>query len=188
MSKTRGGPTGLPPQDSLAFKVIDYFHGHPGEVLTQKDVARKFDVAPASVDNLLMPAVASGHLARAQSDEYGVIFRLPPKRSAFPQPFTPSLKEAVRRNREARRPPVRIDFAAIKIEKGIPLIEPLKRVPHWDQLFDKMDVGDSFELPLAARDAAAHARTHYREQEANSSKNFAVRKVDETHVRIWRIA
>jgi hypothetical protein len=186
MSRNRSGTPALPPQDSLSFKVVDYFHGHPDEVLTQRDVAKKFGVAPSSVDSMLMPAVQSGHLVRAQSDEYGVVFRLPPKRTGFPKPFTPSLKEAVRRNREARRAPVRIDFAAIKIEKDVPLIDPLKRVAHWDQLFDKMAVGDSFSLPLAARDAVAHARTHYRER-LKGTKNFAVRKVDESRVRVWRI-
>jgi hypothetical protein len=56
-------------------------------VLTQRDVAKKFSVALSSVDSMLMPAVESGHLARSQSDEYGVIFRMP-KRTPFPQPFT----------------------------------------------------------------------------------------------------
>ena len=184
MSKTRGGPSGLPPQDSLAFKVIDYFRGHPDEVLTQRDVAKKFDVAPAAVDNMLMPAVASGHLARSQSDEYGVIFRLP-KRPGFPQPFTPSLNEAVKRNRA--RNLFRLDVSAITIEKDIPVCDAYVRRAPWASIFDKMEVGDSFQLPKAGKASAAHAVSSYRKK-GHDAVRFALRQVSETHIRIWRTA
>lgn len=185
MSRNRSGAAALPPQDSLAFKVIDYFHGHPDEVLTQRDVARKFSVAPSAVDSMLLPAVQSGHLVRAQSDEYGVIFRLPPKRGAFPQPFTPSLKEAVKRNRA--RNFFKLDVAAIVIEKDVPVADAYIRRAPWASIFDQMQVGDSFQLPRAGKMAAAHATAAYRKN-GHEAVRFALRQVSETHLRVWRLA
>jgi hypothetical protein len=185
MSSSRSGVAALPPQDSLCFKVIDYFRGHPDEVLTQRDVAKKFSVAPSAVDSMLMPAIQSGHLARAQSDDYGVIFRLPPKRAGFPQPFTPSLTEAVKRNRS--RNLFRLDVSAVVIEKEVPVCDAYVRRAPWASIFDKMEIGDSFQLPRAGKASAAYATTAYRKK-GHETVRFALRKVSETHVRIWRTA
>lgn len=171
------------PTDSLGFRVIDYFKAHPDEVLTPRDIGSKFDIAPSAVDSMLAPAVQAGHLARGQSDAYGVIYRLPSSmRKGFPQPFTPSLKEAVKRNRA--RHIFKVDMTTVIIEKNVPVADSYVRRAAWPTIFEQMEVGDSFELPKAAKGAVGHATASYRKK--NVGWAFVLRQVSETHVRVWR--
>lgn len=172
------------PADSLGFRVVDYFKSHPDEVLTPRDIASKFDTAPSSVDTMLASAVQAGHLARGQSDAYGVIYRLPQSmRKGFPQPFTPSLKEAVKRNRA--RNLFRLDVSAVTIEKDIPIADSYVRRAPWASIFDRMEVGDSFQLPKAGKMAVSHAFSAYRKN-GHQAVRFALRQISDTHVRVWR--
>jgi hypothetical protein len=173
-----------PPRDSLTWRVIDYLGANPGERLTRSDVATKFGFDASAVDSELAGAVMAGQLLRETSDEDGIVWRLRYRGARFPAPFTGTLaaaRKAVRAKRHAL-----IDISGFKIEKGIPLIEPVKRVNQWNKLFDGMETGDSVLVPNEARMALAHAQAKYRKTATHVV--FAIRKVNETHTRMWRTA
>ena len=174
------------PSDTLAWKLMDYFRAHPDEVLTPRDIAKKFDVAPSSVDTILMPAVQAGYLARGQSNEYGVIYRQPANGGKQPHPFmsTPQAKKTLAKRQTA----FRMDFSKIVIEKDVPLADPYVRRAPWPAVFDQMDVGDSVKLPKEARGAVAHAMQAYKKKPGHEGKDFALRLMDEVSMRVWRTA
>jgi hypothetical protein len=171
-----------PPRDSLAWRVIDYLRANPGERLMRSDVATKFSVEASSVDTQLAGAVMAGQLIRDCHDEDGVVWRLQYRGGGFPVVFAGTLA-AARKAARAKRNAL-IDISAFKIEKGIPLIEPARRINQWNRLFDGMEPGDSVLVPNEARMALSHAQLKYRK--TASHVIFAIRKVSETHTRIWR--
>ena len=172
-----------PPKDSLAWRVCDYLRANPGEELMRGDVATKFNVSPAAIDGELQPAVSAHMLERVQTDDSGIVWRLRAQsRGSFPRPFSSSVAAA----RRAVRSHQLIDISAFVIEKDVPLIEPMKRVNQWGQLFDRMEPGDSFQVPNEARQALAHAQAKYRKTRLDVG--FAIRRVNESHTRIWRTA
>lgn len=79
-----------------------------------------------------------------------------------------------------------VDFASFVIEKGIPIPELKPKVSQWRVIMAKLEVGDSFQVPNQARDALAHAATHYRQ--TVEGWRYAIRKMDENFTRIWRTA
>lgn len=168
------------PKDSLIWRVVDYLSANPGERLTRSDVATKFDADAAAIDGELAPAVASGHLIREPHDEDGIVWRLRYRGMKFPAPFTGTLQAA----RKAAKARALIDVTAFKIESGIPLAEPTKRTNQWDSLFIQFKPGDSAEYANELRMAVAHAQAKYRKKAPGVV--FAIRKVSETHSRIWR--
>ena len=170
-----------PPKDSLAWRVCDYLRANPGEELMRGDVATKFNVSPAAIDGELQPAVSAHLLERVQTDDSGIVWRLRAQsKGSFPRPFASSVAAA----RRAVRSHQLIDISAFIIEKGVPLIEPMKRINQWSRLFDRMELGDSFQVPNEARMALAHAQAKYRK--TKTGVMFAIRKVSESHSRIWR--
>jgi len=172
--------TYAPPRDSLAWRVCSYLTANPDEELMRGDVATKFGTEPASVDSELAPAVVAGFLARVTTEDSGVVWRLA-NRKASPAPFAHSPKAA----RKALRP-APFNIGALKIESGIPLTEPVPRASQWDQLFGRMKRDDSVAFPIEARASVAHAKSKYRKRVA--SVEFAIRRVSDTHCRIWRTA
>jgi hypothetical protein len=172
-----------PPQDSLAWRVCDYLRANPGEELMRGDVATKFNVSPAAIDGELQPAVSAHMLERVQTDDSGVVWRLRAQsRGSFPRPFSSSVASA----RRAIRSHQLIDISAFVIEKDVPLTDPVKRVNQWGKLFDRMELGDSFQVPNEVRMALAHAQAKYRK--TTGGVIFAIRKVSDSHTRIWRTA
>lgn len=168
---------------SIAWRVIDFLEANPSEELTRHDVSAKFDIDPVAVEDALMAAVASGHLVRELNADSVLVFRLKYSRTGVPKPFAQTLADA---KKATRKPPVVIDFDALVIESGIPLVENKGGTKKaWPTLFERMKLGDSVLFPLAARDALSHAQYAYRK--SNPMARFSVRKVDKTHCRIWRL-
>lgn len=176
------------PKDALMWRVVDYLHTNRDEELTRGDVATKFDVEASSVDSLLAPAVDAGFLKRASGGADGVVWRRPQRMRGgpFPTPFTPSLVAAGKAARRAKRSATIVNIGALVIEQGVPISERVSPGSQWTALFDRMKPGDSFQLPAGARDAAAHARSNYKLKVP--SAQFLIRKVSETHARVWRTA
>jgi hypothetical protein len=174
------------PQDALSWRVIDFLGANPGERLTRSDVVAKFGVKASTVDDALASAVAAGQLIREVNDEDGVVWRLRYRAAKFPAPFSGTLAAARKAVRARRKPPVVVDFASIKIESGVAVPALPKKGSNWNRLFDRMAPGQSFELPLEARDAASHARHAYRSK--RPAVVLSVRKVSDTTVRVYRTA
>jgi hypothetical protein len=174
------------PKDHLMWRVVDYVNANTTEVLTRSDIAAKFDALPSSIDAPLAMAVAAGLLKREDGTEDGTVWRHPGKKGSFPRPFTPSLNAATKAQRATRTAVRRADFAAITIESGIPVAPQATTGGEWKALFDKMRPGDSFQLLTRYAAAAANAKLNYCRQIEGAS--FVLRKVSDTHTRVWRTA
>lgn len=179
--------TKKPRKDSIAWKVVDFLEGNPAEELTRHDIAEKFDIDPVQVDDALRSVVSSGHIVRELNSESVSVWRLNFSRKGIPKPFAISLAEAKKVRRAARKIPVAIDFAALVIEKEVPLVDNSRKgTSEWEKLLGRMEAGDSVLLPIEARDAAAHAYAAYKRKYPVT--RFSVRKVDQGSCRIWRLA
>jgi hypothetical protein len=160
------------PANALSTKAIRYLQDNPHEELTRRDIAAKFGVPTVEVDDLMEPAIHSRLVVREIGDD-GPVFKLKQRADVFPI-----------RPRKRPRSPVKIDYATITIEAGVPIPEPRQRTNQWAPLFGRMSIGDSFQLPREAFDALSHAQYAYRK--ANPGVRFVVRKLNEEQVRIWR--
>jgi hypothetical protein len=105
----------------------------------------------------------------------------PPPAAQSHQPDTPKRKRAV------RVPLPHIDFAAVPVER-VPM--PTKSTSNgrrglWEPLFDRLtETGlASGPLPEAVRGALGAAALDYGRKHGSK---FAIRKVSEEHIRIWR--
>lgn len=87
-----------------------------------------------------------------------------------------------------RKPPYRFDLTTIKIEKDVPVVGKTVRRAIWTDIFDKMVAGDSFVIPLEARQALAHAQQLYRRKFGVASVAFITRKISETECPVWRMS
>lgn len=171
-------------KDSLAWRVVDFLEANPSEELTRHDVSAKFDIDPVAVEDALRTAVSSGHLVRELNTDSVLVFRLKYSRSGVPKPFAQSLAEV---RKATRKPPVVIDFASLVIESGVPIIENKSgNGGAWPALFNKMNLGDSIQFPIEAKDALSHAQYAYRKD--HPTVRFSVRKYGSEHCRIWRTA
>jgi len=171
---------------SLAQKVCAYLEANPEEELTRSDIAAKFGCAVAAVDSALAPVVLAGRLARDKNEDDGIVWRFPDpgRRSAFAASEHASRQQAKARRRAA----MAVDLSTIQIRRGVPLFEQPKREEGWNNLFSQMtEPLDSFEIPIQAHAALAHAAAAFRKNHQPSWK-FSIRKVSETHCGIWRLA
>lgn len=170
------------PPDSLAGKLVDFLQGNPGECLTRKDIAEKFGANLAMIDSQLAPAVQAKLLVRETDDHDGVTWKL-----AYPAPTSPVMPGTLGAARAVvkRKPPYQFDLTTIKIEKDVPVVGKPFRRAIWPDIFEKMVAGDSFVIPLEARQALAHAQQHYRRKHGVT---FITRKISETECRVWRMS
>lgn len=176
-----------PRKDSVAWKVVDFLEGNPGEELTRHDIAEKFDIDPVQVDDALRQVMASGHIVRELNEESVSVWRLNFSKRGIPKPFAISLAEAKKARRASRKPHVVIDFSSLVIEKEIQLVDNTRKgSSEWEKLLARMETGDSVLLPIDARDAAAHAYAAYRRKQP--ATRFSVRKTGQDNCRIWRLA
>lgn len=181
MAKAKGQYT--PPKDSLAWRVCDYLRANPDEELLRGDIVTKFGADPSLIDSELQRATTAHLLERIHLADSGYVWRLKKQsRGAFPRPFASSVSAAKRAVRAQRS----FDISALVIEKDVPLIDPPKRKNYWEALFRRMEVGDSIQVPAESRQALSHAQQKYRK--TAETVEFAIRKVSETHCRIWRIS
>lgn len=171
-----------PRADSLAERVCNYFSRLPDEELSTSDIAIKFDAQRHSVAAQLETAVTHGYLIRE-----GMAFRAGPK---LPPPGTPaavggSIFPATRNGHGGPRTPFECDWASIKVEKDVPLQPRGERHQKVFELFDKLEVNDSFVVPIAGKHTIASAMTAYRKK---TNKTLKRRVIDGDQVRVWRTA
>ena len=171
------------PKDHLMWRVVDYLNANPTEVLTRSDIAAKFETSASTVDSLLGLAVAAGMIKREHDTPDGTIWRHVKSKSAVPRPFSPSFAAAKRAVKGSIQ---RVDFAAIEVDRGVPIHEAALPSSQWKALFDRMEPGDSFQLPSRSAAALSHAKLKY--CKLVDGARFTVRKISSTHTRIWRTA
>jgi hypothetical protein len=184
MSGKRGT---APRKTPLAQLVLGYLEQNPDEELTRSDIAAKFDIAPTLVDTELAQAVMGGRLHRERNEDDGIVWTLGSAKARSKTPFGAAEFASKTARRVKMQATLAIDLAAIRIEKGLVYQPPARRSGLWNRLFEQMtEVGDSFAMPIAGRNALAKAAADYKQ--ANTSFKFAIHRVSDTEVRIWRAA
>lgn len=175
MARQKSGQTLAIPKDSLAWRVVEFLKGNPGEELNRSDIAKKFSVDTSMIDTYLAPAVHAKLLARASDGVDEPTWRLIYPNVGF-APITGTLMAA-------KKAVHRFDLNSIKIESGVPKPEKAYRQRSWAQIFDQMKPGDSFQLPNEARPSGAKALQNYRKA---TGAYLVMVRVSATHSRIWR--
>lgn len=202
--------TYIPRDGSVAMKVIAFLAGAPDEQLDADLISAKYDCGRNSVRTLLGPSVQAGYLDRTEDLSSGELVyslgkvALPtsaaggfkgwlerkgqqsaegrPARAPKPDAGTPPPAPA---GKPARAPaaPFSVDLSTVAIESGIPL--PAGKAPtiDWPSLFDRLQLGDSFQLPAEARSAVGSAATKYRKA---TGKALSLRRLA-SGIRVWRV-
>ncbi|GKS85570.1 hypothetical protein AVMA1855_15480 [Acidovorax sp. SUPP1855] len=198
-----------PRENSVAWKVTQFLQAHPDEKLDADLIAAKCDCDRRNVHTLLGPAVQASLLVRAEDNESGeLIYRAgkvalnPPeqpgsggfhgwlerkgiasaegraaRRDELPTP--PTAAPAPRARKQSPR--FTMDALTVPIEKDVPLPSGVK-VMDWSPLLEKLEPGDSFLVPYAARSSISTAVKAYKDA---TGKTLTTRTLD-TGIRVWR--
>ena len=181
-----------PQADSLPSQVIGYFTNNPDEELQLEDISDKFGCSRGNIHTQLARAVESGMLVRDQNKDGEYIYKAggnTPK--AKPAPAKPVRSgvdtDAVCRSRKRVDLPLP-DPAKVLIEDNIPLLTrcgPGSRID-WMPLFKRVQVGQSFKLPLAAKATVTKTMTECHKAQLGK---FTIRTFKDTlELRVWRTA
>ena len=187
-----------PQLDGIPYKVIAYFKRFPDEELSNKDIGLKYSCAPSGVKNILAAAVDAGLLKQD-----GAIYSAGDKiaeasapTTSNQQPAAPATvfqadkKQSFPWNTSQRKPPkqtapVYVDFTALKVEVGIPVISTKSAGANkWQPLFDLLTQPDqSIQLPKEAMGAVG---AEISKRHKNAAARYKKAAVSATHFRIWR--
>ncbi len=179
-----------PQSGSVAWKVIQFFTTQPDEQLSAEDISVKFDTSARGVHSLLGLAVTAGVLVRKDDLSTGeLVYRLgkghadvAPSAAASPSLRAPESSEVTP---PKRRSPFWLDVSTLEVRKGVPLPPPQRATIEWAPAFDRLEVGDSYPLPLEGKSAASKAMQAY---QSSTGKKLAIRAESETTLGIWRTA
>ncbi|GKT19759.1 hypothetical protein AVHY2522_23660 [Acidovorax sp. SUPP2522] len=200
-----------PRENSVAWKIVQFLHAHRDHQLDADLIAAKCDCDRRNVHTLLGPAVQAGLLTRAEDLEAGeLVYRAgqkgPQAMTAAPgggfhgwleRKGKTSAEGSAARRAEATTPPpattaptpqrrkpaprFTMDARTVPIEKGVPLPSGVK-VMDWSPLLEKLEPGDSFLVPYAARSSISTAVKAYKDA---TGKTLTTRTLD-TGIRVWR--
>ena len=182
-----------PQADSLPSQVIGYFINNPEEELLLEDISDKFDCSRGNIHTQLARAVESGMLVRDQNKDGEYIYKAggnTPK--AKPAPAKPVVRsgvdiDAVCHTRSRTRVAVQLpDPLDVPVDDSVPI--PARTGPgsktDWVPLFNRLKVGQSFKLPLAAKHMIANAMT---EVHKDGKARYTIRTFRDTQeLRVWR--
>ena len=161
-----------PSADSIAHKVIEFFRANPEESLDKECIAVKFGCSSRSVHTGLGPAVQAGVLERKENLADGELVY--------------SLGDVGNLGGTKKRQPFQLDGDAVVIEKNVPLPTAFRKgQSNFADIFNRMAVGDSFELPIAGRNLASASITAYKK--THPGVDLATRTLGDK-VRVWRLA
>lgn len=178
-----------PHRHSFAARAIEFFTTNPDEELTTIDLAIKFDRPAKQVHSLLAYAVDSGALKRTTNDEDEIVYRLgtgAPEISAAPHKH-PTLLSGVPipPKRAVSAADVTIDLQSIQLRDDVPVPLPKRARRDWDSLLQRMEVGQSCELPIVLRGAVNAAVTKLKRKGGGSE--FALRQTSADVFGLWRV-
>jgi hypothetical protein len=170
---------------SLAYRICAWFQSNRDEELSRADIAKKFEIAAASIDGLLSACFTASYLNRAKDDDGGAIIVAGSKLkdlvlSAAPPPVAAGKK----RKLGQRLPP--LSLSSLKVEKGVPI--PPRRImekgrTRYDEIFDALEPDTSIEVPAHYVPAMLKAAQTFGKR---TNRKFIVRKVTLTAARVWR--
>lgn len=173
--------TYTPREGSVAWKVIQFLQANRDEQLDADLISAKCDCARANVHTLLGPAVQAGLLVRSEDVPSGELVYSAGKGAELPpQKPTPTVSAPARRSPAA---PFRIDVGMVQIDKGVPV--PGRKTPmDWTPLLGRLEVGDSFLVPAAAKSSIGTAVKAHKD---STGMALTTRTVD-GGIRVWRVA
>ena len=177
--------TYTPREGSVAWKVIQFLQANPDEQLDADLISAKCDCDRRNVHTLLGPAVQAELLVRKADGEDGeLVYTVGKGRKSAEGRAHQQLSQQSAAPAKARSAPFWIDATTVKIEKDIPLPGRGTRAIDWSPLLDRLEVGDSFQLPAAAKSSVGTAMKAFKD---STGKVLASRKVD-GGIRVWRVA
>ena len=153
--------------------MLAFFQANPEETLDAEAVAIKFGCKRAQVHSLLGSLVTSGQLRRKEDLKSAELIYSLGIPTAKPAQEAPA----------ADRTTFWMDTTSIKIEKNVPIAQLSRSGVDWNQLLERMEIGDSFAAPLRAHSSLGSALTAFKKA---TGKEFSRRKVG-GEFRVWRI-
>lgn len=176
-----------PREGSVAWRVIEFLTTNPDESLSAEEVSIKFGCGRTSVHSSLGPAAATGALKRAKDLKGGkLVYTLGngvPGIAAVPARHPVAGAAAIDHALAGKKKPRRFwcDVSSIVIDKDVPM--PSSYGMDWFSVFDRMQPGDSFALPMQAKASVSNASTSYKKAKGI---RLVIRKAD-GGLRVWRV-
>ena len=164
---------------TVSAQTIEFLRTNPGEQLDAECVSIKFGCDRRQVHTLLAAAVKAELLHQAEDLESGdIVYSLGSRGLAVGS-------EAQAQHKRGRSPLEWMNLDNVKIDKGMPIPSRTRsRSNEWQQLLERLELGDSFLLPTEANKSIISAITTCHK---NTRKKF-VRRVLSEGVRVWRTA
>lgn len=191
-----------PRAGSLPASCIQYFANNRSATLTLDQISKKFDAAVSGMWSNLRQAVDAGFLQYEDgvysagddiddAPDYGKVAAADATiKAAATQPNAPhNVFGAAAKPPRAHTPHKKAalpDALGIQLDSGIPL--PPSRCSaqqNWTFLLGRMSPGQSCALPNRAKSSLAKVVTI---KNKTTSQKFAIRKISETEIRLWRTA
>jgi hypothetical protein len=182
----QNGAIYTPGADSLPGRMIAFFKANPGELLTLDDISTKFDSTRGSIHTLLSKAREAGLLQREQNDDGDYLYKAGAK-----LPTAPAAGSVVAKVHRRPKRAFDVDLSKLELVKDVPLPVVRNAQRNWNDLLDRMEVGDSAELPDVCRSSLAkHIKTlEDKPPKFAQPRKFEIRRNLEIQtLRIWRTA
>lgn len=198
--------TYCPRSGSVPARVIAYFQKNLSAKLTNAELAMKFEIDAKNTSALLSMAIEAGFIARSsgyytagddidQAPDYGSVAQADATikaaasapgaaHSPFAHVYKGEALAAPNKRASPSKQPLP-DLAVIALDDDVPLARVRPAAPDWATLFDRMQAGQSCALPKAAGHTLRKAT---QEQHKLITKRFAVKKISDTEIRVWRTA
>lgn len=176
--------TYTPPADSLASSVVSYFRNNPEEQLTVEDISEKFSVGLSSVHTQLSLVLDAKLLHRSQDQDGQYVYAAGTTLAIDYGWKQTSLAKQAKRvqapNHDA------FDFAAVKIESGVPVPQrSIGKTLQLRKLLFKLSESESCVLPMNTRTILARVIT---KEQATTSRRYIAKKIAADQIRLWRTA
>jgi hypothetical protein len=174
------------PESQAAKLVIDWLAKNPSDTLDAEAINIKFGVPVRKVHTELGPAVMAGLLMRDESQDEVCYSLSTGKRTTVPTTAASHLVSAVPTASRAKSKPVfRMDVDSVQFQFDVPLPSRSRRSgTDFSKLLDRAAVGASCELPKEALASLNKAVSKYNKA---GEGLFAIRKISETHIGLWRL-
>lgn len=180
----------VPQANSLPSLVVGFFTNNPDEELTLEDITEKFGAQRNNIHTNLALAVQHGLLARARNDDGDYVYRIgkkPPKGAD-----ADTAQSAPGKSAAAKRAMAQVDLPDpmdVQIDSDVPLPTANGRggkKRDWAPLLQRLQPGDSAQLPLCAKFTLANAITaaHKAQQGTYTLRTFPEAQT----LRVWRTA
>lgn len=190
-----------PRGDSVVVRVLDWFKKNPAETLSTDALEAKFDKPAKQWHSILALAVEAGLLKRAPDEEEELVYSLgsgqaPSAKSgaASQSPVLDSLwgganlglKPKANGTRSPKAPFICDPLSfTIHSDRPMPLGSGKGRFgTDWTPLFAKLQVGQSVDVPEAARPSLAKQMS---DSKKAGTGEFMLRKINDETFGLWRV-